>query len=214
MATRARILADYVSSGDELALKAPLASPAFTGTPTVITAAHITSGALPVGVTGGSGLTHLASNPTVTLGSNATFPAGHVTKVHVHPLANDVNCTGSGYTTYQTVVISPSSGTSKLYVSHTMHASQGDGGNANFQQELAFSGSNITDGTYLTSEAYQYTSASVWRVRTFMYKEIALDGTASDVTLLFKVNHSHANNTTYVIGNNINETSVTVIEIY
>jgi hypothetical protein len=30
--TRARILADYVSSGDELALKAPLASPTFTGT--------------------------------------------------------------------------------------------------------------------------------------------------------------------------------------
>ena len=28
MATRARILADYVSSGDELALKAPLISPA------------------------------------------------------------------------------------------------------------------------------------------------------------------------------------------
>ena len=54
--TRARILADYVSSGDELALKAPLASPAFTGTPTGITAAHITSGVLPVGVTGGSGL--------------------------------------------------------------------------------------------------------------------------------------------------------------
>jgi len=79
--TRARILADYVSSGDELALKAPLSSPAFTGTPTGITAAHITSGALPVGVTGGSGLTHLASNPTVTLGSNATFPAGHVIKV-------------------------------------------------------------------------------------------------------------------------------------
>ena len=35
MATRARILADYVSSGDELALKAPLASPTFTGTTTV-----------------------------------------------------------------------------------------------------------------------------------------------------------------------------------
>tara|TARA_Y100000310_G_scaffold114183_1_gene112686 strand:- start:1458 stop:2399 length:942 start_codon:yes stop_codon:yes gene_type:complete len=30
--SRARILADYVSSGDELALKAPLASPDFTGT--------------------------------------------------------------------------------------------------------------------------------------------------------------------------------------
>ena len=33
--TRARILADYVSSGDELALKAPLASPAFTGSPSI-----------------------------------------------------------------------------------------------------------------------------------------------------------------------------------
>ena len=54
--SKARILADYVSSGDELALKAPLASPAFTGTPTGITAAHITSGVLPVGVTGGSGI--------------------------------------------------------------------------------------------------------------------------------------------------------------
>ena len=32
--SRARILADYVSSGDELADKAPLASPEFTGTVT------------------------------------------------------------------------------------------------------------------------------------------------------------------------------------
>ena len=55
--SRARILADYVSSGDELALKAPLASPAFTGTPTGITAAHLTTAAaLPAAVTGGSGL--------------------------------------------------------------------------------------------------------------------------------------------------------------
>jgi hypothetical protein len=58
--SRARILADYVSSGDELALKAPLASPAFTGTPTGITAAHITTG---------------------TIQSGVTFPAGHVLQV-------------------------------------------------------------------------------------------------------------------------------------
>jgi len=91
--TRARILADYVSSGDELAvttatadaalpkaggamtgaittnstfdgvdiaardaIHAPKASPAFTGTPTGITAAHLEAGVLPSGVTGGSGL--------------------------------------------------------------------------------------------------------------------------------------------------------------
>ena len=75
--TRARILADYVSGGTTAAefdyldgvtsniqtqftAKAPLASPAFTGTPTGITAAHITSGVLPVGVTGGSGLDAVA----------------------------------------------------------------------------------------------------------------------------------------------------------
>ena len=96
MATRARILADYVSGGataaefdyldgvtsniqTQFTAKAPLASPAFTGTPTGITAAHITSGVLPVGVTGGSGLTALG---TVTAGNLANtaivYPVGHV----------------------------------------------------------------------------------------------------------------------------------------
>ena len=54
--------------------------PAMGSTVTGIPAAGVT-GVLPVAVTGGSGLTHLASNPTVTLGSNATFPAGHIRQV-------------------------------------------------------------------------------------------------------------------------------------
>jgi hypothetical protein len=41
--SRARILADYVSSGDELADKAPLASPTFTGTPITTTASAATN---------------------------------------------------------------------------------------------------------------------------------------------------------------------------
>ena len=84
--SRARILADYVAGGTTAAefdyldgvtsniqtqftAKAPLASPAFTGTPTGITAAHITSGALPVGVTGGSGLTALGTVISAGTGS-------------------------------------------------------------------------------------------------------------------------------------------------
>jgi hypothetical protein len=55
--TRARILADYVSSGDELALKAPLASPAFTGTPTGIVTGSIANDA----VTGAK----IENNPTI-----------------------------------------------------------------------------------------------------------------------------------------------------
>ena len=65
--SRARILADYVSSGDELADKAPLASPAFTGTPTGITGTHITSGTL--GNTVQDNITRLGTVTSGTLGS-------------------------------------------------------------------------------------------------------------------------------------------------
>jgi len=76
--TSAKIVAGTIEASDvaadmatqaELDLKAPLASPPFTGTPTGITAAHITSGILPVGVTGGSGLTALGTIATADLTS-------------------------------------------------------------------------------------------------------------------------------------------------
>ena len=55
-------------NADGARLDAPLASPAFTGTPTGITAAHLEAGVLPSDVTGGSGLTSLSA-------SNARFPS-------------------------------------------------------------------------------------------------------------------------------------------
>ena len=94
--TKARILADYVAGGTtaaefdymdgvtsnvqtQLTAKAPKASPAFTGTPTGITAAHITSGVLPVGVTGGSGLTALGTVTAGNLSNTAiVYPVGHI----------------------------------------------------------------------------------------------------------------------------------------
>ena len=97
--TKARVLADYVAGGTTAAefdymdgvtsnvqtqmnAKAPLASPAFTGTPTGITAAHITSGVLPVGVTGGSGLTALGTVTTGNLSNSAiVYPNGHIIQV-------------------------------------------------------------------------------------------------------------------------------------
>jgi len=111
--TRARILADYVAGGTTAAefdymdgvtsnvqtqmdaklatatatsTYAPKASPAFTGTPTGITAAHITSGVLPVGVTGGSGLSvgGLKSMQVFTSSGTWTRPSGITTiKVYV-----------------------------------------------------------------------------------------------------------------------------------
>ena len=105
--TKARILADYVAGGviaaehefmdgvtsnvqTQLTAKAPKASPAFTGTPTGITAAHLEAGVLPSDVTGGSGLTELG---TVTAGnisnSAIVYPAGHVVRTsETHDLDN------------------------------------------------------------------------------------------------------------------------------
>ena len=80
--SRARILADYVSSGDELADRAPKASPAFTGTPTGITAAHLEAGVLPSDVTGVSGLTALGTVTSGNLSNSAiVYPAGSVLQV-------------------------------------------------------------------------------------------------------------------------------------
>ena len=66
---------------------APKASPAFTGTPTGITAAHITSGVLPVGVTGGSGLNAVAvtvaSGEVIKVTSRANRTQTHQTVVYV-----------------------------------------------------------------------------------------------------------------------------------
>jgi len=79
------------------------------------------SGVLPAGVTGGSGLTHLALNPTVTLGSNATFPATHPDTTIFRP---DWNSTLNGSTettagAYQ--VWSNKRASSTVHVEFTFH---------------------------------------------------------------------------------------------
>ena len=150
------------------------------------------------------------------MGGGSNFPANHVTKVHHHPLAADVSAGGSIATyTYQTVVISPSSGTSKLYAFHSMHYKQGSGGGANFYHVLEISGSNVSNITHTGTLGYQMAS-QVWdyRVVSFVYGEVLLDGTASDVTFVFRVTHGHQNNTTEAAGNNANETATTIIEVY
>ena len=84
--SRARTLADYVSSGDELALKAPIAGPTFTGTVgglgTPVINLGSATGAIPAGVTGGAGLTGSTSLGTVTVGNishaDIVYPAGHI----------------------------------------------------------------------------------------------------------------------------------------
>jgi hypothetical protein len=124
--TRARILADYVSSGDELALKAPIAGPTFTGTvaipnvanletAVVANTAKVTNATHTGDVTGGTALTiatdavdiamlsatGTASATTFLRGDNAWEAAGggglaHIITASVGTAAN----TGSTFTNF------------------------------------------------------------------------------------------------------------------
>lgn len=63
-------------NADGARLDAPLASPAFTGTPTGITAAHLEAGVLPSDVTGGSGLTLGGTVGQISAFGVTTAPTG------------------------------------------------------------------------------------------------------------------------------------------
>jgi hypothetical protein len=142
--SRARILADYVSGGTTAAefdymdgvtsnvqtqmdaklatatatsTYAPKASPAFTGTPTGITAAHLEAGVLPSDVTGGSGLTALGTVTAGTLGSGVNHPTGSVIKVHqqITAMASTINWI-SGTNQLQIYTFTPDTRTNSLVI--------------------------------------------------------------------------------------------------
>ena len=115
--TSAKIVAGTIEASDvaadmatqaELDLKAPLASPPFTGTPTGITAAHITSGVLPVGVTGGSGLTALGTVLSGTMNNTAGELFKH--KIYYHTHTTDFTDGGNQVFAFGTSLAIPSSG--------------------------------------------------------------------------------------------------------
>lgn len=133
--TKARILADYVAGGTtaaefdymdgvtsnvqtQLTAKAPLASPAFTGTPTGITAAHLEAGVLPSDVTGGSGLTALGTVTSGNLSNTAiVYPAGHVIQAVYATKDTGYLSTSTNYeNTGSAVSITPKKSTSKIVV--------------------------------------------------------------------------------------------------
>jgi hypothetical protein len=91
--TRARILADYVSSGDELALKAPIAGPTFTGTvaipnvanletAVVANTAKVTNANPTLADINALDITELGTVTSGNLANTAiVYPAGHVLQI-------------------------------------------------------------------------------------------------------------------------------------
>ena len=100
--TRARYLADFKQDdGTGYATKyATGFSPQFSGTPTGISASHITTGVLPVGVTGGSGLDELANDVEINT-SGAITTTGAFTSIGIDDNSNALALTidSSGHTT-------------------------------------------------------------------------------------------------------------------
>ena len=174
--TRARILADYVSGGTTAAefdyldgvtsniqtqftAKAPLASPAFTGTPTGITAAHLEAGVLPSYVTGGSGLTALGTVTSGTIGGAVTFENGKTLRnIEEDYLTSNISKsgTGSGGATTEFTVFTPtytpkfigSQVTGTFYA--MMETDNIGGSDGRGYCKLEFTGSGITNWTAST----------------------------------------------------------------
>jgi hypothetical protein len=111
--SRARTLADYVSSGDELADKAPLASPTFTGTvaipnvanletAVVANTAKVTNYNQTVSDINALDVTELGTVTSANLSNTAiVYPAGHIIGVE-HTTATTV--VDKDNTTYTTVI--------------------------------------------------------------------------------------------------------------
>jgi len=144
--SRARILADYVSSGDELALKAPLASPAFTGTPTGITGTHITSGTL--GNTVQDNITRLG---TVTVGdishADIVYPAGHIigsNKGH-YEWVGDVEVDDTSEAFGVTLPLTLKKANAKVYASYNVDGVLHNGENLWFN--VAYKSSSFSSGS-------------------------------------------------------------------
>ncbi len=95
------------------------------------------SSVLPSGVTGGSGLTALASNPTVTLGSNATFPAEHIIKIKSTTKVDtfttgDHSTDGIAITGLAVTTDVPKSASSKFFIMVHIGCMSGTGGTGAF----------------------------------------------------------------------------------
>ena len=108
--TRARILADYVSSGDELALKAPLAGPTFTGTvaipnvanletAVVANTAKVTNYNQTLADINALDITELGTVTSANLSNSAiVYPAGHMVFIDSFIIAGGTSGTASSPT--------------------------------------------------------------------------------------------------------------------
>ena len=125
--SRARILADYVSSGDELALKAPIAGPTFTGTVAIPNVANLETAVVAntAKVTNSTNASDLASGTVAT----ARIPAGCVVQVVGHAI-NETAFTG--HSTVLNKDITTTKLNNKVFVTVDMQGYKSVGGTTNY----------------------------------------------------------------------------------
>ena len=129
--TRARILADYVSSGDELALKAPIAGPTFTGTvaipnvanletAVVANTAKVTNYNQTLADINALDVTELGTVTSANLANTAiVYPAGHVLRtfyVESDAVTHSLSVAGSALYWPELELVIPASATADLMI--------------------------------------------------------------------------------------------------
>ena len=180
--TRARILADYVSSGDELALKAPIAGPTFTGTVAIPNVANLETAVVAntAKVTGSTSASDLASGTLAT----ARMAAGTVVFTDNTTLVGTTltSTTEAWLTTGNTITVTAANAAlgSKISISFT-HAFEVRQGTTEARIDYRLQRLAVTDTTASTIESNLY--ATGHRGTTNESYETNISGTVLDTSL-------------------------------
>ena len=244
--TKARILADYVAGGttatefdyiDGLGSTAvgvndtqtltnkTLTSPTLTtpalGTPASGVVTNL-SGVLPVGVTGGSGLTALGTVTSGNLSNSAiVYPAGHVVKTETNTTNSATNCASTSANVYTAitnanVTIIPKYDNSKIIICFY------GGGMVLFASNaIQVKVTGTTTGTVLESGRHGYYSHSnsEWVPVPFFIQAIDTPGTLASQTYQLHIATSLAASSSDKLrfndaqSTNINSATITAMEI-
>ena len=235
--SRARILADYVSSGDELADKAPIAGPTFTGTvaipnvanletAVVANTAKVTNYNQTLADINALDITELGTVTSGNLENTAiVYPAGHVLQtLNFFSLYG----TSTTSTSYQNVLessgvvwepsITPSSTSSKVLFTASICVQGDNNGAAEGRGDIKIS-TQIGAGSYVVKGlwnegigAYDRGGGGIWVVKWLNWSFLQATSTTSAVKMKIEI-QNRAGGDTVAVGGNSRLSTITLQEI-
>jgi len=210
--TGAKIVAGTIEASDvaadmatqaELDLKAPLASPAFTGTPTGITGSHITSGTL--GNTVQDNITRLGTVTAGNLSNTAiVYPAGHVLQIVWNHYSTQLTKTTTAYEDLGlNATITPKTTSNKILIQWIVQAKLATT-QSGYGTKLLHNASGSYDTSPYESTAYAvYTDVASNQLRLYTtWQYLDTPGVTSAVNYKIQVSNYNTPEVQYCSGSN------------